>query len=327
MLTLDSRRDNSASRSQPNRVTRAFFCAASALLILRVSAAGQEPDRRCELSTASFDAGMQELDYGGWKVFVDPANKENVFEICINGGQLIVGAGVLAGSQAIRVDGGDLAVETGIPAKRIPAHDLQAGRISGYGFKTDHGAVYDIVEHYLYRLALADLSQEAIAKRGKKGLSVFMTEAAWARFAIDALSAQRMRMDITWRRKDGAAAAALIKKGFGTADAARSPLKDPADIKKIADFVHRGVDRFKDKSGKAYVPGVSIDLKVNKEHAEKKKPRFVVSMFPQGPQAAKLPEEDRAFVLLWCSYPNPRNGGKPYGLETLQEHEAHLKAD
>lgn len=270
---------------------------------------------------------MKELDYGGWKVFIDPKNKENAFEICINGNQLIFGAGILAGNPAIRLADGDLAVETAVPSGLIPAHDLLRGRIDWNGFKTDHGAVYDIAEHYLYRLSLSGLSREAIAKRGKKGISVFMREAAWARFSIDPLSQTKTRMDIFWREITGVQAAALVMKGFRTSDAARSPLNDPADVKKIADFVRQSVDRLKNQSKKVYIPGVSIELKVNKEHAERKKPRFIVSMFPEGAGAGKLPDEDRAFVLLWCSYPNPRNGGKPYGLETFQEHDAHLKAD
>jgi hypothetical protein len=289
-----------------------------------MSAAGQEIDKRCDLSTASFDAGMKELDYDGWKVFIDPKNKENAFEICINENQLIFATGILAGSPAIRVADGDLAVETAVPSRRIPAHDLLRGRIDWNGFKTDHGAVYDIAEHYSYRISLNDLSRDAIAKRGKKGISVSMREAAWARFSIEPLSQDKTRMDIYWRESEGTQAAALVMKGLHTGDAARSPLNDPPDIKKIADFVRKSVDRLKRRAGKVHIPSVSIELKVNNERAERKKPRFVVSMFPQGADAGKLPDGDRAFVLLWCSYPNPRNNNKPYGLETLTEHYAHL---
>lgn len=305
-------------------MTRALFCAALTLL-LRASAAGQDLDKRCELSTSSFDASMKELDYGGWKAFIDPKNKENAFEICINGNQLIFGTGILAGNPAIRVAGGDLALETAVPSRLIPAHDLLQGRIDWNGFKTDHGAVYDIAEHYSYRIALSDLSREAIAKRGKKGIS--MREAAWARFSIEPLSQAKTRMDIHWRESAGAQAAALVMKAFRTGDAAGSALNDPPEVKKISDFVRQSVDRLRSKSKKTYIPGVSIELKVNKERVEKKKPRFIVSMFPEGAGAGELPDSDRAFVLLWCSYPNPKNGDKPYGLETLDEHYAHLKAD
>ncbi|MBI3553896.1 MAG: hypothetical protein HY077_15480 [Elusimicrobia bacterium] len=287
---------------------------------------------QCDFTEASFKDNYKKVAVGGWKVFLNRRDASNAFHLCLNGDQTIFVQGIPAGKSAVRSDGDHLVVETIAADKFIPADDVVEGRLDGSRFLTKSGA-HDVIGRFVYYIANADRDHAAL-----KGLAVsggntaYADKAAWVRFYIDPRSRDATQMEIHLRAIDGEAAAKLVDKAFKIGGAAKSTFNNEADRKKIAAFVKDEVVRFKGKGTSSTNPNVTIALSVNREIVDVKIPAAVVSIATNGDDTgAKLVNGDpdvRLYAhesLVWCSYPDQRNPGKPYGLETEAQHKAHAK--
>jgi len=220
----------------------------------------------------------------------------------------------------------------------INPEDIGKGNVKGGEFQIPGAAAVSIQGRSIYYIANEDLSHDGLkALAAQGGNTAYMDKMAWVRFGIDSKSANKeaKEMEVHIRAAnagdlDADKIAALVEKAYALGNASKSTFNNAADKKKIMDFIRTEVVKFKGKGTITTNPNITIFLNINKEITEiGKAPVPIVTITTNGDETgAKLKNGDpdvRTWpheVLFWCSYPN---GGKPYGLETGEQHKAHTQ--